>query len=100
MQRISFPQENAVAAQDERRRDDRRTFVAVIMTLAVQTAAALVWAGSANERITQIERRASDQADLGERVAGIESDARHIRRSLDRIERKLEHLAARPRAGD
>ena len=50
----------------------------------------LVWAGSAAQRIADLERtRASDQAAI-EKVAVLEEQVKGIKESLDRIESKLD----------
>ena len=76
-------------------RDDRRAVLAVAATLVLQTAAVLVWVGSAGERLKQIETRVGGQPDLVERTAGLETEMVYIRRSLDRIERKLDAMTER-----
>ncbi|HEY0266834.1 MAG TPA: hypothetical protein VGC16_08790, partial [Rhizomicrobium sp.] len=56
----------------------------------LQTAGALFWAGSAAERIADLERsRAADQAAI-EKVAVLEEQVHAIKESLDRIETKLD----------
>lgn len=74
-----------------------RISVAVGAALLVQTAAALLWAGSAAERLDEVERRAQDAAELVERTARLEEQSRAIRASLDRIEGKLDRLEAEER---
>ena len=58
--------------------------------LIVQTALALVWAGAAAERITQLERRVGNTDVIIERTARLEEQARAMRASLQRIEAKLD----------
>jgi hypothetical protein len=61
---------------------------ALVAAFLLQTAGALFWAGSAAERIADLERsRAADQAAVV-KVAVIEEQVRGIKESLDRIETK------------
>ena len=70
---------------------DRKIPAALVAAFLLQTAGALFWAGSAAERIADLERsRAADQAAI-EKVAVLEEQVRGIKESLDRIESKLDH---------
>jgi hypothetical protein len=75
-------------------RIERTLTLGVIVTLALQTGGALIWAGAAGERMEQMERRLDDQvaetAPVNERLARLEAHAVNVRASLDRIERKLD----------
>ena len=77
---------------------DREPRVSVILggTLAAQTVAALFWAGSAAERLSQLEARLDDSAELRVRVARLEEGTEHIQTTLVRIETKIDAV----RAGD
>ena len=55
---------------------DRRVPIAVIVTLLLQSAAALVWAGSAAERLSVLETRAARIDEMVERTARLEERAR------------------------
>ncbi len=69
---------------------EKRVPAALVAAFLLQTAGALFWAGSAAERIADLERvRASDQAAI-EKVAVLEEQVRGIKESLDRIETKLD----------
>lgn len=69
---------------------DRKIPAALVAAFLLQTAGALFWAGSAAERIADLERtRAADQAAIGQ-VAVLEEQVKSIRESLDRIETKLD----------
>jgi phage shock protein A len=69
---------------------EKRFPAALVAAFLLQTAGALFWAGSAAERIADLERTvASDQAAI-QKVAVIEEQVRAIRESLDRIEDKLD----------
>ena len=71
-------------------RSEKRLPAALVAAFLLQTAGALFWAGSAAERIADLERsRAADQAAI-EKVAVLEEQVRGIKESLDRIESKLD----------
>jgi hypothetical protein len=63
---------------------------AVVATLCLQTAGALVWAGKAQARIDALERRLEGQATVAERLARLETRVEGARESLARIEARLE----------
>ncbi|PHS27699.1 MAG: hypothetical protein COA84_03895 [Robiginitomaculum sp.] len=64
--------------------------LALILTIVLQSAAALLWAGAAAERINQLERRTADQDGVSERLARLEEQVGQARASLNRIEKRLE----------
>ncbi|WP_041535849.1 hypothetical protein [Parvibaculum lavamentivorans] len=68
---------------------DRRVPIAVIVTLLLQSAAALVWAGSANERLSTLEVRAVRIDEMVERTARLEERAKAASAALERIEARL-----------
>jgi hypothetical protein len=69
---------------------ERKFPAALVAAFLLQTAGALFWAGSAAERIADLERTAArDQAAI-EKVAVLEEQVKSIRESLDRIETKLD----------
>jgi hypothetical protein len=65
---------------------------AVLFALAVQTAGALIWAGAASQRLTELERRTQSVEVLLERTARLEEQTNAMNASLRRIERKLDRL--------
>jgi hypothetical protein len=71
-----------------------RISIAIGAALVVQTALALIWAGAAGERISQLERRANIHATLVERTVRLEEQVLHIQASLDRIESKIDYYNA------
>jgi phage shock protein A len=74
---------------------EKRFPAALVAAFLLQTAGALFWAGSAAERIADLERTvASDQAAI-QKVAVIEEQVRAIKESLDRIEDKLDQAPHR-----
>jgi hypothetical protein len=69
---------------------DRKFPAALVAAFLLQTAGALFWAGSAAERIADLERTLhADQAAI-EKVAVLEEQVHGIKESLDRIESKLD----------
>ena len=74
---------------------DRRFGLALVVTVLLQTAGALIWAGRAAERLDAVEQRLALQQPLAERLARLEVHADDARASLDRIERRLEARSAR-----
>lgn len=69
---------------------DKRIGFALIFTIIVETIGALLWAGAAAARLSEVERRVEDQRYVGERLARLEVRAEDTRAALDRIERRLE----------
>ncbi|MCW5725179.1 MAG: hypothetical protein KIS81_09485 [Maricaulaceae bacterium] len=69
---------------------DRTVTLGVVLTLAAQTAGALLWAGAASARLDQLEARAEAGATVNERLARLEEQIAQSRASLDRIERRLD----------
>ena len=68
---------------------DRRVPVAVIVTIVLQSAAALLWAGAANERLQHLDERTERIGELVERTARLEEQAKAANAALGRIEAKL-----------
>jgi len=69
---------------------EKKLPAALVAAFLLQTAGALFWAGSAAERIADLERAlAHDQAAI-ERVAVLEAQLSDIRATLGRIENKLD----------
>ena len=69
---------------------DKKLPAALVAAFLLQTAGVVFWAGSAAERIADLERTvARDQAAI-ERVAVLEEQIAEIRASLGRIETKLD----------
>jgi len=69
---------------------ERKLPPALVAAFVIQTAGALFWAGSAAERIADLERTlARDQAAI-ERVAVLEAEVADIRAATARIESKID----------
>jgi hypothetical protein len=66
--------------------------LAIIVTVALQAAGALLWAGQAAARIDELQSRIEAQAPVAERLARLEEQAASTRAALDRIEAKLDRI--------
>lgn len=71
-------------------RFDRQVSLGLVVTVFLQAAAALMWAGRASARIDDMQRRIDVQAPVAERLARLEEQADATRQSLARIEARLE----------
>mgnify|MGYP006272600799 CR=1 FL=1 len=69
---------------------DRRVSLALLVTIAVQTGAALIWTGRAAERLDALERAERATRPDAVRLARLETRLDHMTRQLDRIEARLE----------
>ncbi|MFZ5618819.1 MAG: hypothetical protein ACOZAA_16010 [Pseudomonadota bacterium] len=72
-----------------------RVSVAVGATIVIQTALALLWSGSAAERLSQLERKSDATAELLVRAARLEEQLAAMRAQLIRIETKIDGEGAR-----
>ena len=82
-------------SDDQKWRLDRQVGLAVLVALAIETGAGLVWAGRAAARIDEIERKIAVQAPVAERLARLEAYAAAQGTQLGRIEGKLDGLEGR-----
>jgi hypothetical protein len=69
---------------------EKRWPAALVAAFLLQTAGALFWAGSAAERIADLERTVSSDQGAIQRVAVLEDQIASIKDTLDRIENKLD----------
>ena len=67
-----------------------RLVLAIAGTLTMQTMAALLWAGAAAERLSQLENERGRLTSLEIRAARLEEQTDHLRAALIRIEEKLD----------
>lgn len=75
---------------------DPRITIAVLLTLSVEVGGALLWIGSAAQRIDAVETALSVQAPVAERLARLEAEMAAARAALIRIESRLDHEGGRP----
>ena len=73
---------------------ERHITLAMILTMALQAAGALIWFGATGERIEQLERRADMQGPVLERLARLEEAAAQSQAALRRIEARLDQREA------
>ena len=71
-------------------RVDRTITSGIILAVLVQTAGALLWAGTAEARLSQLETQAAADLPVAERLARLEEQMVGARQSLTRIERRLD----------
>lgn len=81
----AYPKEAAYAWRLE-----RRVPVAVIFAILIQSAAVLLWAGAANERLATLDTRTARIGELVERTARLEEQSKAAAAALARIEQRLE----------
>lgn len=63
--------------------------VAVLVAVAVQAAAALMWGGAASARIAALEARAERQGTVIERLARVEEQVSATRAAVERMEQRM-----------
>ena len=68
----------------------KRVSMAVLIAIAIETAAGLIWAGATLERIDTLEREAAEARPVAERLARVEAQLEAVHAQLDRIEMKIE----------
>ncbi len=71
-------------------RIDPRVTLALILALMLETVGGLIWAGRAAARLEEVERAVATQPEVAERLARLEEQMTDARRSLARIERRLD----------
>ena len=71
-------------------RMDRTITLSLVVAVLVQTAGALLWAGAAEARLSQLEAQAAADLPVAERLARLEEQMIGARQSLTRIERRLD----------
>lgn len=69
---------------------DARITLALVVALFLETAGGLVWAGRAAARLDEVERAVATQPEVAERLARLEEQLSEARRSLARIEQRLD----------
>lgn len=74
---------------------DKRFPAALVAAFLLQLAGALFWAGAASQRISELEQTAAQDRAAVERVAVLEEQVFEIKKTLDRIETKLDRAELR-----
>ena len=65
---------------------DRTVGMALLVTVALETAAAIFWVGSAEARLAELERAHTSSTEVAQRLARLEGETAIMRHSLRRIE--------------
>lgn len=68
---------------------DRTVTISLVVTLLIQTAGGLIWAGSAAARLSALENQLALTPGIAERLARLEGQTSQMAESLSRIEREL-----------
>ena len=68
---------------------DRSVGMALVVTVALETAAAIFWVGAAEARLGELERAHATSTEVVERLARLEGETAIMRDSLRRIEQAL-----------
>lgn len=69
---------------------ERTAGIGILVTLAIQTAGALIWGGAAEARLKTLETTAFTEPPVIERLARLEAQMTMAQRTLLRIEARLE----------
>jgi hypothetical protein len=78
---------------------ERRVPMALVFAFLLQTGGALFWAGSAAQRLSELERETRANENAVERVVRIEAEVAAMHETLARIESKLDRMSA-PKANN
>lgn len=70
---------------------DRTVTISLVVTLLIQTAGGLIWAGSAAARLSTLETEMESQSAISERLARLEGLTSQMAQSVSHIERELIH---------
>lgn len=71
---------------------ERKIPLALVAALIAQAAAALMWAGAAEQRLAQVEARVEAASGAPERLARVEEQVGAVREQLKRMEGKLDAI--------
>ncbi len=71
---------------------DRHVPVAVIFTLLLQMAGALIWATQLDARVQYVEGQSAEIAQSSERLARIEERLQFMKQDVEAIRRQLDNL--------
>ena len=71
---------------------ERRIPMALLFGFLLQTGGALFWAGSAAQRISEIERETRTNESAVERVVRLETEVAALHETLARIESKIDRM--------
>lgn len=74
---------------------DKRIPIALVLTIAIQTAGAVWWVSSINSRVVSLEDGFNSIASHDARIVRLETTGEHIQRSLQSISEKLDRIIER-----
>ena len=74
---------------------DRTVTYGLMLTVMMQTASALIWAGAADARLKALETQMAMAPGIAQRLARVEGQTTVMAQSLTRIERKLDEHEVR-----
>ena len=69
---------------------DRTVTYGLMLTVMLQTASALIWAGAADARLKTLETQMAMAPGIAQRLARVEGQTSIMAKSLTRIERKID----------
>ena len=75
---------------------DRRLPMVFIISLLLQSGAALVWAGQWKQRLIHVEETVAYNTTSQERITRLEEQVMFMRASLQRIEHKIDRVLRGP----
>ncbi|MEZ5691470.1 MAG: hypothetical protein R3D71_07390 [Rickettsiales bacterium] len=76
-------------------RVDKRIPIALLVTLFLQIAAALIWASQLNARVGMLEQESLNSALFGEKLARIDERLQSVRQHMEDIKDKVENIDER-----
>ncbi len=78
-------------------RIDKRIPIALLITLFLQIAMAIIWATQLNARVDSLEEKAGYSADFGEKLARIDERLQAVKQYMEDIKHELENVSGRGR---
>ena len=70
-------------------RVDKRIPIALLMTLFLQIAAAIIWATQLSARVDTLEHEASETSGFGEKLARIDERLQSVKQDVEFIKREI-----------
>jgi hypothetical protein len=74
---------------------DMRITAAILITIALEAVAGLLWIGAAAQRLDALERQIAQSSPISERMARLETEMIALRTTLVRIETRLDRKEER-----
>ena len=69
---------------------DARITLALVLALFLETTGGLIWVGGAAARLREVEQAVATAPEVSERLARLEAQVEDAKRTLDRIEQRLD----------